>query len=113
MIVTYFLLGKSFVRVDALLALTLALSILMVSTVSYPKIRNIRILGFVAAVFGITMFLYFINVEYMRLFSFLPFILMLSYLFSPFLKVPLISIANSKDYAGKKGLKVEGRKEKQ
>jgi len=114
MLVTFFLLGKSFVRVDALLALTLVLSILMVSTVNYPKIRNIRVLAIVAAVFGITMLLYFIDVEkYMRPFSFLPFILMLSYLFSPFLKVPLISIANSKDYGSKKGLKAEGRKEKQ
>ncbi|MDM7918938.1 MAG: archaetidylserine synthase [Methanosarcina sp.] len=113
MLVTYFLLGESFVRVDALLALTLVLSILMVSTVSYPKIRNIRVLAFVAAVFGITMLLYFIDVQYMRIFSFLPFVLMLSYLFSPFLKVPLISIANSKDYGSKKGLKAEGRREKQ
>ncbi|MDI9395233.1 MAG: archaetidylserine synthase [Euryarchaeota archaeon] len=110
MLVTYLLLGKSFVGVDVLLALTLTLSILMVSTINYPKIRNIRILAFVASVFGITILLYFIDVQYMRLFSFLPFILMLSYLFSPFLKIPLISIANSKDYGSKKGLKAEGRK---
>ncbi len=112
MLVTYLLLGKSFVGVDVLLALTLALSILMVSTVNYPKIRNTRILAFVASVFGITMFLYFINVQYMRLFSFLPFILMLSYLFSPFLKIPMISIVHSKDHGSKKGIKTAGRKEK-
>ncbi|AAM31099.1 MULTISPECIES: archaetidylserine synthase [Methanosarcina] len=113
MLVTYLLLGESFVIVDVLLALTLALSILMVSTVNYPKIRNIKILAFVAAVFGITMLLYFIDVQYMRVFSFLPFILMLSYLFSPFLKIPVISIATSKDYGNRKGAKAEGRKEKQ
>lgn len=112
MLVTYLLLGKSFVGVDVLLALTLTLSILMVSTVNYPKIRNTRILAFVASVFGITMFLYFIDVQYMRLFSFLPFILMLSYLFSPFLKIPMVSMVHSKDHGSKKGIKVEGRKEK-
>jgi archaetidylserine synthase len=113
MLVTYLLLGKSFVGIDFLLALTLALSILMVSTVNYPKIRNIKILAFVASVFGITVFLYFIDVQYMRLFSFLPFILMLTYLFSPFLKIPLISVASNKEYGNRKGLKTGGRKEKQ
>jgi archaetidylserine synthase len=112
MLVTYLLLGRNFVRIDALLALTLALSILMVSTVNYPKIRDIRTLAFVASVFGITMLLYFIGIQYMRLFSFLPFILMLSYLFSPFLKIPMISITN-KNYGNKKGIKAEGRKDKQ
>lgn len=113
MLVTYLLLGESFVTIDFLLALTLALSILMVSTVNYPKIRNARILAFIASIFGITMFLYFINLEYMRLFSFLPFILMLAYLLSPFLRIPLISIVNNKEYGNRKGLKAEGRKEKQ
>ncbi|KKG10513.1 CDP-diacylglycerol--serine O-phosphatidyltransferase [Methanosarcina sp. 2.H.T.1A.6] len=113
MLVTYLLLGKSIVRIDFLLALTLALSILMVSSVNYPKIRNIKVLAFVAAVFGITGFLYFIDLQYMRFFSFLPFILMLTYLFSPFLKIPLISAVSSKDYGNKKGLKAGGRKEKQ
>ncbi len=59
MLATYLLLGKNFVRIDFLLGLTLALSILMVSTVSYPKIRNTKILAFVASVFGITVLLYF------------------------------------------------------
>ncbi|WP_231585515.1 archaetidylserine synthase [Methanosarcina sp. WWM596] len=113
MLVAYLLLGESVVRIDFLLALTLALSILMVSSVSYPKIKNIKILAFIAAIFGITVFLYFINLEYMRLFSFLPFILMLTYLFSPFLKVPLISPVSSKDQGHKKGLKAGGGKEKQ
>ena len=110
MIVTYLLLGSDFVRIDFLLALTLALSILMVSTVRYPKIRNIRILASVACIFGLTMLLYFMNmVEYMRIFSFLPFILMLSYLLSPFLKIPLLNNLNNKDYRDK-GIKAGGRK---
>jgi len=113
MLVTYLLLGKSIVGIDVLLALTLALSILMVSTVNYPKIRNIKVLAFIASIFGITVFLYFIDVQYMRLFSFVPFILMLTYLFSPFLKIPLISAVKSKDYRNKKGLKTGGRNEKQ
>lgn len=113
MLVTYLLLGESIVGIAFLLALTLALSILMVSSVSYPKIRNIRILAFVAVVFGITILLYFIDLEYMRFFSFLPFVLMLTYLFSPFLKVPLISPVNSKEQGNKKGLKAGGGKEKQ
>ena len=112
MLVTYLLLGKGFVRIDFLLALTLALSLLMVSTVSYPKIRNIKILAFVAAVFGLTVLLYFMNmVEYMRIFSIVPFILMLTYLFSPFFRIPLLSNLNSKEYRDK-GLKIGGRKEK-
>lgn len=113
MLVTYLLLGKSIVGIDVLLALTLALSILMVSTVNYPKIRNIKVLAFIASIFGITVFLYFIDVQYMRLFSFVPFILMLTYLFSPFLKIPLISAVKSKDYRNKKGLKTGGGNEKQ
>src|SRR5664280_2370319 len=89
-----------------------SLSLLMVSTVSYPKIRNIKILAFVAAVFGVTVLLYFMNmVEYMRIFSIVPFILMLTYLFSPFFRIPLLSNLNSKEYRDK-GLKIGGRKEK-
>lgn len=113
MLVTYLLLGQSLVRIDFLLALTLALSLLMVSTVNYPKIRNIKILAFIASIFGLTMLLYFMNmVEYMRIFSFLPFILMLTYIFSPFFRIPLLSNLNSKEYRDK-GLKAGGRKEKQ
>ena len=112
MLVTYLLLGKNFVRIDFLLAFTLALSLLMVSTVSYPKIRNIRILAFVASVFGITMLLYFMNmIEYMRIFSVIPFILMLAYLFSPFLRIPLLSNSNNKGFRDKE-MKTGGRKEK-
>ena len=112
MLVTYLLLGKGFVRIDFLLALTLALSLLMVSTVSYPKIRNIKILAFVASVFGLTVLLYFMNmVEYMRIFSIVPFILMLTYLFSPFFRIPLLRNLNSKEDRDK-GLKIGGRKEK-
>jgi len=110
MLVTYLLLGEGFVRIGFLLAFTLALSLLMVSTVSYPKIRNIKILAVIASVFGITVLLYFMNmVEYMRIFSILPFILMLTYLFSPFLKIPLLSNFNSKERQNK-GLKAGGRK---
>jgi archaetidylserine synthase len=110
MLVTYLLLGKGFVRIDLLLALTLALSLLMVSSVSYPKIRNIKVLASIASIFGLTMLLYFMNmVEYMRIFSFLPFILMLTYLFSPFFKIPLISNFNIKEYRDKR-LKAGGRK---
>ena len=42
MLVTYLLLGESFVIVDVLLALTLALSILMVSTVNYRRSGTLR-----------------------------------------------------------------------
>ncbi len=115
MLVTYLLLGHNFVRIDLLLALTLVLSILMVSSVSYPKIRNIRVLAFIAAIFGLTMLLYFVDskygTEYMRIFSFLPFILMLIYIFSPFLRIPLLSNLSSKEYRNK-GVKAGGRKEK-
>ncbi|MDQ1252597.1 MAG: Archaetidylserine synthase [Euryarchaeota archaeon] len=110
MLATYLMLGSSFVRIDFLLGLTLALSILMVSTVSYPKVRNPKILGIVASVFGINMLLYFVNmVEYMRVFSILSFILMLAYLFSPFFKIPVLSNFNSKERQDK-GLKTGGRK---
>ncbi len=115
MLVTYMLLGESLVRIDFLLALTLALSILMVSSVSYPKIRNVRILAFVASIFGLTMLLYIIdvtyNVQYMRIFSILPFTLMLAYIFSPFFKVPLLSNLGSKEYRNR-GMRAGGRKEK-
>jgi CDP-diacylglycerol--serine O-phosphatidyltransferase len=112
MLVTYMLLSESFVRIDFLLAFTLALSLLMVSTVSYPKIRNIKVLAFVALIFGITMLFYFMNmIEYMQIFSIVPFILMLAYLLSPFLKVPLLNNFNSKESRDKE-LKSGGRKEK-
>jgi archaetidylserine synthase len=110
MLATYLLLGKNFVRIDFLLVLTLALSLLMVSTVNYPKIRNTKMLVFIASVFGITVLLYFVNmVEYMRIFSIVPFILMLTYLFSPFFKIPLLSNFNSKEHQNK-GLKAGGKK---
>ena len=110
MLVTYMLLSESFVKIDFLLALTLGLSILMVSSVNYPKIRNIRILAFVASIFGITMLLYLYNVEFMRAFSILPFILMLTYIFSPFFKFPLLNNLGNKDYRNKE---LRARKEKQ
>jgi CDP-diacylglycerol--serine O-phosphatidyltransferase len=98
MLVTYMLLSESLVKIDFLLALTLGLSILMVSSVNYPKIRNIRVLAFIASIFGITILLYLYNVEYMRIFSILPFILMLMYIFSPFFKVPVLSNLGSKEF---------------
>ncbi|AKB82888.1 CDP-diacylglycerol--serine O-phosphatidyltransferase [Methanosarcina barkeri 3] len=110
MLVTYMLLSEDLVKIDFLLALTLCLSILMVSSVNYPKIRNVRILAFVASIFGITMLLYLYNIEYMRIFSILPFILMLMYIFSPFFKVPLLSNLGSKEYRNKE---FSARKEKQ
>jgi CDP-diacylglycerol--serine O-phosphatidyltransferase len=110
MLVTYMLLSESLVKIDFLLALTLGLSILMVSSVNYPKIRNVRVLAFIASIFGITMLLYMYNIEYMRVFSILPFILMLTYVFSPFFKVPLLSNLGNKEYRNK-GLRA--RKEKQ
>lgn len=98
MLVTYLLLGDNFVRIDFLLAFTLALSLLMVSTVSYPKIRNVKILVFIASIFGITMLLYFVHmIEYMRIFSIVLFILMLTYLLSPFVKIPLLSNLSNKE----------------
>ncbi|ALK04936.1 MAG: CDP-diacylglycerol--serine O-phosphatidyltransferase [Methanosarcina sp. 795] len=109
MLVTYMLLNESLVRIDFLLALTLGLSILMVSSVNYPKIRNVRILAFISSIFGITMFLYLYNVEYMRIFSTLPFILMLIYIFSPFFKIPLLNNLGSKEYRNKR---LSARKEK-
>jgi len=112
MLVTYLLLGQSFVRIDFLFALTLALSLLMVSTVSYPKIRNIKILALIASIFGLVMLLYIMEmIEYMRIFSILPFILMLTYLLSPFLRIPVLSDFNNREYRDK-GLKTGGRKEK-
>lgn len=115
MLVTYLLLGDNFVRIDFLLALTIVLSILMVSSVTYPKIRNTKTLIFIACLFGLTMLFYFIDVtysvEYMRIFSVLPFLLMLVYLLSPFLKIPSLSGLNRKEYQ-EKDLKIGGRKEK-
>ena len=101
MLVTYMLLSESLVKIDFLLALTLGLSILMVSSVNYPKIKNIRILAFIATIFGITMLLYLYNVKYMQFFSILPFIFMLLYIFSPFFKVPLLNNLDNKDYRNK------------
>lgn len=110
MLVTYMLLSENLVKIDFLLALTLCLSILMVSSVNYPKIKNVRVLAFIASTFGITMLLYLYNIEYMRIFSILPFILMLMYIFSPFFKVPVLSNLGNKEYRNK-GLRVG--KEKQ
>jgi len=96
MLASYMLLGGSLVRIDFLLALTLALSLLMVSSVAYPKIRNFKLLAFIAFVFFAMVLLFFIDLQYMRFFSPLPFILMLVYMLSPFLKVPLLSNSNNK-----------------
>lgn len=91
MLAAYLLIGPRFFRIDFLLALTLFLSFLMVSTLAYPKVKNIKILAFVALVFGVTVLLFFIDLQYMQLFSFVPFILMLTYIFSPFLNIPMLS----------------------
>jgi CDP-diacylglycerol--serine O-phosphatidyltransferase len=50
-------------------------------------------------------------VEYMRIFSILPFILMLIYLLSPFFRIPLLNNFNSKEYRDKK-LEAGEREEK-
>lgn len=96
MLASYMLLDISLVRLDFLLALTLALSLLMVSSVGYPKIRNMRVLAFVALVIAFTVLLFFINLQYMKFFSPVLFFLMLAYVLSPFLKVPLLSNAANK-----------------
>jgi len=110
MLVTYMLLSENLVKIDFLLALTLCLSILMVSSVNYPKIKNVKVLVFIASIFGITMLLYLYNIEYMRIFSILPFILMLIYIFCPFFKVPVLSNLGNKEYRNK-GMRIG--KEKQ
>ncbi|AKB26623.1 CDP-diacylglycerol--serine O-phosphatidyltransferase [Methanosarcina sp. MTP4] len=96
MLASYMLLGESLVRIDFLLALTLALSLLMVSSVAYPKIKNFKLLAFIAFMFFAMVLLFFIDLRYMRFFSPVPFILMLVYMLSPFLKVPMLSNVNNK-----------------
>ena len=94
MLASYMLLGENLVRIDFLLVLTLALSLLMVSSVAYPKIRNLKLLAFIASMFFAMVLLFFIDLSYMRFFSPIPFILMLVYMLSPFLKIPMLSNAN-------------------
>lgn len=85
---SYLLIDEKLINETFLLALTLALALLMASAVWYPKVRSMKALGFIAAVFGTTVIMFFVNLSYMRFFSLLLFGLLLIYLVSPFIKFP-------------------------
>lgn len=87
-VLTSYLLSGSFLNPTFLLALTFVLGLLMASTIGYPKIKNMKFLGAIGAVFGATVIMFFVDLRYTRFFSLLLFGLMASYLISPFLKVP-------------------------
>lgn len=85
---SYLLIDGKFINETFLSALTLTLAFLMASVVWYPKVRSMKALGFIAAVFGATVIMFFVNLSYMRVFSLLLFVLLLTYLVSPFIKFP-------------------------
>ncbi|MDD4749702.1 MAG: archaetidylserine synthase [Methanosarcinaceae archaeon] len=85
---SYLLIDGKLINDVFLLGLTFFLAFLMGSTIHYPKIRNLKFLGGIGLVFGITVIMFFVNKTYMRFFSLLLFGLMFSYLISPFIKFP-------------------------
>ncbi|ADI74001.1 CDP-diacylglycerol/serine O-phosphatidyltransferase [Methanohalobium evestigatum Z-7303] len=85
---SYLLVYQKYIFSSAIIILTLILSILMISTYTYPKIRGMKTLAFGFVFFIIIVGSYFINIEITHILSTILILLMLLYLESPIMKIP-------------------------
>ena len=86
MIVSYLLIDAKYISAYSVVALVLILSLLMISTFTYPKFSNIRTMAPVSVMFGLVIPSFFIKMEYTTSLSLILFIAMAIYVASPVVK---------------------------
>ncbi len=86
MIASYLLIDEKYISAYSVIALVLILSLLMISTFTYPKLSNMRTMAPVSVVFGLVIPSFFINMKYTPSFSLVLFIAMAIYVASPVIK---------------------------
>ena len=86
MMTSYLLIDAKYISAYSVVALVLILSLLMISTFTYPKFSNIRTMAPVSVMFGLVIPSFFINIEYTPSFSIILFIAMAIYVASPVVK---------------------------
>ena len=94
MIASYLLIDAKYISVYAVAALVVILSLLMISTFTYPKLSNMRTMAPVSLVFGLVIPSFFINMKYTPSFSLILFVAMTLYVASPVIKTNKIFNGN-------------------
>ncbi len=94
MIASYLLIDEKYINAYSVVALVFILSLLMISTLTYPKLSNMRSMTPVSVVFGLVIPSFFINIEYTPSFSLVLFIAMALYVASPVIKANQIFNGN-------------------
>jgi len=94
MIASYLLIDEKYISAYSVVALVVILSLLMISTFTYPKLSNMRSMTPVSVVFGLVIPSFFINMEYTPSFSLVLFIAMALYVASPVIKTNKIFNGN-------------------
>ncbi len=94
MIASYLLIDAKYINVYSVVALVVILSLLMISTFTYPKLSNMRTMAPVSVVFGLVIPSFFINVKYTPSLSLILFVAMTLYVASPVIKTNKIFNGN-------------------
>ncbi len=88
MISSYLLMSPQYVHPYILIFLLVVLSLLMITTYPYPKLRGIRLLLPISVIFGLVILSAAISHNYATMFATLLFLLMALYLESPIMQIP-------------------------
>ncbi|MGP8321800.1 MAG: archaetidylserine synthase [Methanosarcinaceae archaeon] len=83
MISSYLLIYEKYITAYSVAALVVILSLLMISTFTYPKLSNIKTMAPVSVIFGLVILSFFVNMDYTQSFSFVLFLAMVLYVASP------------------------------
>lgn len=94
MIVSYLLIDPRYINAYSVVALVSILSLLMISTFTYPKLSNIKTMAPVSVVFGLVIPSFFINMKYTPSLSLILFVAMALYVASPVIKANQIFNGN-------------------
>ena len=86
MIASYLLIDAKYINIYSIVALVTILSLLMISTFTYPKLSNMRTMAPVSVVFGLVIPSFFVNIKYTPSLSLILFIAMAIYVASPVVK---------------------------
>ena len=86
MIASYLLIDAKYINAYSVVALVTILSLLMISTFTYPKLSNMRTMAPVSVVFGLVIPSFFVNMKYTPSFSLVLFVAMAIYVASPVIK---------------------------
>lgn len=86
MLASYLLMDEKYIHGSVLFMMLIILSLLMVSNLTYFKLRKTKNIALGSVIFGLLIPSFFVNVEYTRVFSLILFMAMVLYVASPFIK---------------------------